>query len=300
MAAILPAGNAVYTYTYLIELNHIFYEYELKKRKKKPIPENFIKPRSRGEVKALLSKQTTVLNKTSTLLVDVNNYLEQSEKELDILNNEINALNNIVDKYNLSSVDSEKNILRKDFNNKIDAIIKILRESNYDNTPVFKFQKIEDLEQPEPTNKLIIQKREFKKTFKPKLNKFIEEGKKVIFTGLYDEPYFRLPVPAEIKITEKELTNLGLANLDDKQIINNFVEHINLIYSNHKDYIRSYKQKISLVQNDIFKTINDIDNTNNELANIKEAETVEDVKSAFTYNSFFPVLEKGMLYNFIA
>jgi len=301
MPSILPAGDAVYTYTYLVELNKIFYEYEIKGRKEKSSPKNITKPRTREEVKGLLNKQLTVLDKTIFLLSDVSDYLTISEQELDNSYNEVRELLDIFNKFYSENDESTKKNLAEAFENKKNKINLILKESNYDETPVFKYEKLEDLNKNSSGNKLIIKKREFKKTFKPKLNKFIEEGKKVVFTGLTDEPYFRLPVPAEIPFSEKDITELDLSNTESsREILTNFFQQISEIYSNHKEYVRGYKEKIINLKNNISKTIEDINFTNNELKNIKEAERIEDIKSSITYNSFFPVVEKGMLYNFIA
>ena len=131
MAAILPAGDAVYTYTYLIELNKIFYEYELKQRKKKPAPENITKPRSRAEVKALLHQQTTVLDKTLFLLDDTDNYLGTSESELEILDSRANEIRSILARYDLAGKSTDRENLDLEFSGQISRVINILKESIY-------------------------------------------------------------------------------------------------------------------------------------------------------------------------
>ncbi|HOK40304.1 MAG TPA: hypothetical protein PLD27_04620 [bacterium] len=296
MPSILPAGDAVYTYTYLIELNKIFYEYEIKGRVEKPAPKNITKPRTREEVKLLLHKQLTVLNKTLFLFEDVNKYLDTSESELDNLYNDLQELNEIYLNYNSLTDEEAKKELEKKFELQKKKIIKLFIESNYDDVPVFKFEKIEEKQEKEK-NKLIIKKREFKKTFTPKLNKFIEEGKRVVFTGLTDEPFFRLPIPAEISYKEKDILALKLS---EQEKVGKFINELNEVYLNHIEYIKGYNEKIITLKRNINKSIEDINFTRKELENIKEAENIEEVKSSITYNNFFPVVEKGMLYNFIA
>lgn len=296
MAAILPAGDAVYTYTYLVELNKIFYEYEIKNRDKKPKPQNIVKPRTHPEVKNLLYQQKTVLEKNLFLFEDVANYLNTSEEKMDDFNYYISQINNIVNKEEITENDNNN------FQNNLGSIIAILKNSSYDNTKVFKFKTVEE-EKNESNisiiNKLQLKRKEFKKTFKPKLNKFIEEGKKIIFTGLSDEPYFRLPIPAEIPYKESELLNLNINNYN-KNNINDYIQKLKEIYEQHKDYIAGYNNKILQLKNKLIQTLDDVDKTSYELNNIKEVKDVSDIKFNFTYNSFFPLVEKGMLYNFIA
>lgn len=297
MAAILPAGDALYTYTYLIELNKIFYEYEIKYRDKKSSPKNIVKPRTREEVKTLLFQQKTVLEKNIFLFDDVSSYLNTSSESLDNFNYYISEIMSLLNKdFNDTSDNSY-------FKSHLSNIIQIFKNSSYDNTKVFKFVSNEDLEvqaeDKEDYNKLTVKNRTFKKTFKPKLNKFVQEGKKIVFTGLADEPYFRLPIPADIPYKESELSMLSLENNNKHETIE-IISTLKHIYNSHKDYVKGYNSKILSLKNKLINTMQDIAFTSKELDSIKQADSLNDVKFNFTYNSFFPLVEKGMLYNFIA